>query len=83
MAGRQVPRDTDMQAEAIGNAIDPEHDLKRGDLVFWRGHVAIMTDGETIIHANGYTMMVSREPLAEAIGRIEPLYGKPTGYRRP
>ena len=83
MSGRQVPRDTDMQAEAIGHAIDPESGLKRGDLVFWRGHVAIMTDSGTIIHANGYTMMVSLEPLAEAIGRIEPLYGKPTGYRRP
>ncbi|WP_163272225.1 NlpC/P60 family protein [Chelativorans alearense] len=82
MAGRNVPRDTDMQAEGIGAALDPEKGLKRGDLVFWRGHVAIMTDGAHVIHANGHTMTVSREPLGEAIRRIEPLYGMPTGYRR-
>jgi len=83
MAGHKTPRDTDMQAERIGSPLNPEDGLKRGDLVFWRGHVAIMTDTETILHANGYTMTVSQEPLAEAISRIEPLYGKPTGFRRP
>jgi hypothetical protein len=42
-----------------------------------------MTDSQTIIHANGYTMSVSCERLADAIRRIEPFYGKPTGFRRP
>lgn len=83
MAGRQVPRDTDMQAAAVGTPLDAEAGLRRGDLVFWRGHVAVMTDGSSLIHANGYTMTVSREPLAEAIRRIAALYGEPTGYRRP
>ncbi|WP_309084284.1 C40 family peptidase [Chelativorans sp.] len=82
MAGRNVPRDTDMQA-TIGVPVEPEAGLQRGDLVFWRGHVAIMTDADHIIHANGYTMTVWEEPLAEAMRRIEPLYGRPTGYRRP
>jgi cell wall-associated NlpC family hydrolase len=82
MAGRKVPRDTDMQAEGIGHPVEAAG-LRRGDLVFWRGHVAIMTDGETVIHANGHTMTVAREPLSEAVGRIERLYGRPTGYRRP
>lgn len=86
MAGRAVLRDTDMQATTIGTALDPGADfanLRRGDLVFWKGHVAIMTDADTMIHANGHTMLVSNEPLRTAIDRIGYLYGGPTGFRRP
>ena len=53
MCGRKVLRDTDMQAETIGDPIDPGEGLRRGDLVFWKGHVAIMRDEKHIIHANG------------------------------
>lgn len=81
VAGRVAPRDTDMQERAFAQ-VGPA-DLRRGDLVFWKGHVAVMLDAENVIHANGHTMLVSRERLAEAIGRIEPLYGRPTSYRRP
>jgi len=84
MAGRTVLRDTDMQERSVGDAIDPARfPLRRGDLVFWKGHVAIMTDGANVIHANGHTMLVSREPLAQAVARIAPVYGQPTSYRRP
>ena len=86
MAGRAVRRDADQQGESAGAAIDagPAYEnLRRGDLVFWKGHVAIMTDAENMIHANGHTMLVSREPLAAAVERIGYLYGKPTGFRRP
>jgi cell wall-associated NlpC family hydrolase len=83
MAGRKALRDSDMQAETLGEPIEPGGQLRRGDLVFWKGHVAIMTDPETILHANGHTMMVSRERLADAVDRIGYLYGTPTGYRRP
>jgi cell wall-associated NlpC family hydrolase len=86
MAGRNVLRDSDMQADTIGDPLDPGPDyarLVRGDLVFWKGHVAIMTDPKTMIHANGHTMTVAREGLAEAIARIGYLYGQPTGFRRP
>lgn len=86
MAGRDVLRDSDMQAAGLGAPIDPGADfsgLRRGDLVFWKGHVAIMTDGENMIHANGHTMLVSREGLRDAIDRIGYLYGGPTGFRRP
>ena len=82
MAGKTVLRDSDMQAATIGGPVGPEQ-LKRGDLVFWKGHVAIVTDPETIIHANGHTMTVALEPLADAVSRIGYLYGQPTGYRRP
>jgi cell wall-associated NlpC family hydrolase len=86
MTGRDVLRDTDMQAGSIGNVIDPGggyQRLQRGDLAFWKGHVAIMTDAENMIHANGHTMLVSREPLLAAIERIAYLYGGPIGFRRP
>jgi cell wall-associated NlpC family hydrolase len=86
MAGRTVPRDTDMQASGLGEPFDPGADLaglRRGDLVFWKGHVAIMLDGKNIIHANGHAMMVSRERLSDAVERIAYLYGGPTGFRRP
>jgi cell wall-associated NlpC family hydrolase len=86
MAGRDVLRDSDMQAGNLGEPFDPGSDfsgLQRGDLVFWKGHVAIMTDGETMIHANGHTMLVSREGFQEAVNRIGYLYGGPTGFRRP
>ncbi len=83
MAGTSVLRDSDMQAASIGTSIDPKDGLRRGDLVFWKGHVAIMTDPETIIHANGHTMTVARESFADAVSRIGYLYGQPTGYRRP
>ena len=86
MTGRQVLRDSDMQAASIGTPFEPGPDfsgLRRGDLVFWKGHVAIMTDAKDMIHANGHTMLVSREGLREAVERISYLYGGPTGFRRP
>lgn len=86
LSGRMVLRDTDMQAASIGDALDPGSDLsglQRGDLVFWKGHVGIMRDEETLLHANGHSMSVASEPLHNAIERISHLYGRPTGFRRP
>lgn len=82
MTGRTAPRDSDMQAAGLGTPIERSA-LTRGDLVFWKGHVAIMEDAETILHANGHTMSVAREGLDAAIERIGWLYQQPTGYRRP
>ncbi|MEQ8480617.1 MAG: C40 family peptidase [Hoeflea sp.] len=84
MTGRKAPRDSDQQAAGLGYAIDPLVDgLRRGDLVFWKGHVGFLEDEHTLLHASGGTMTVTREPLAAAIDRIARLYGPPTGYRRP
>ncbi|WP_018235337.1 NlpC/P60 family protein [Ensifer sp. BR816] len=82
MAGRSAPRDSDMQASGLGSVIARD-DLRRGDLVFWKGHVAIMEDEKSLVHASGHTMTVAREGLEDAIRRIGWLYGEPTGYRRP
>ncbi|HLP66380.1 MAG TPA: NlpC/P60 family protein [Rhizobium sp.] len=82
MTGRSAPRDTDMQSVGLGIEIG-HNDLRRGDLVFWKGHVAIMEDDKTLLHANGHTMTVAREEFEVAVKRIGWLYDLPTGYRRP
>ena len=79
--GLACPRDTDQQ-EMLGRAIDRAQ-FGRGDLVFWKGHVAIGLDSTRIIHANGSHMMVAIEPLDSAISRIGAAgSGEPTSYRR-
>ena len=86
MCGKIVPRDTDMQAAGLGAEIDPGPDyagLQRGDLVFWKGHVAIAEDNKMAIHASGHSMQVVREPIHDTIDRIARLYGSPTCVRRP
>ncbi|MDB5588049.1 MAG: hydrolase Nlp/P60 [Devosia sp.] len=78
-SGQACPRDSDQQA-AMG---EPVETLRRGDLVFWRGHVAILTSATDIVHANATHMAVVIEPLAEAIARtVARGSGEPTAYRR-
>ena len=79
--GRACPRDTDQQA-ALGEEIGRQA-FGRGDLVFWKGHVAIGLDQARIVHANAHHMMVAIEPLETAIDRIAAGgHGQPTGFRR-
>ena len=78
-AGTAVLRDTDMQRDTIGTALDPGAGTARGDLVFWPGHVAVVLGDGRIVHASGRHMSVVTEPLAEALARI----GAPTVVRRP
>jgi cell wall-associated NlpC family hydrolase len=44
--------------------------LRRGDLVFWKGHVGIMVDEARMLHASGHHMTVAIEPLRQAVERI-------------
>jgi len=67
--GIACPRDSDMQERALGIAIDIGS-LKRGDLVFWKGHVAIARDAATLVHANAFHMAVAYEPVVAALARI-------------
>lgn len=80
--GLAAPRDSDMQLVEIGSAIEVGSDLRRGDLVFWRGHVGIMTDAAHMLHANAFHMRVVVEPLAEAVARIEATGSDIIGVRR-
>ncbi len=68
--GLDCPGDSDLQMERFGRPLAPEEPLRRGDLLFWRGHVAIAVDAERLIHANGHAMAVSYEGRAEAVERI-------------
>lgn len=71
--GVACPRDSDMQERDLGTALDagPGLDaLRRGDLLFWKGHVALVRDDRTIVHASGHTMSVIVEDMAQAIARI-------------
>ena len=72
-AGMLAPRDSDMQEAQLGHQIALAGDLsglQRGDIMFWKGHVGLMRDATTLIHANGHHMLVVSEPLAEAAARI-------------
>ena len=72
-AGIAAPRDSDMQQAELGQPVrisDAFEGLERGDLVFWPGHVAIMSDSEMMVHANAHHMAVVVEPLPEAALRI-------------
>ena len=84
-SGVACPRDSDMQRAWCGDEIeawDQPGRLRRGDLLFWKGHVGIMLDPETLLHSNGTFMTTMSEPLTPAIERIANEYGEPIGARR-
>lgn len=71
--GYKVMRNSSDQEKTLGSTIVSSAELTRGDLVFWKGHVGIMTDPETLLHANMHHAMTAKEPLAEAVTRLEKL----------
>ena len=80
--GIACPGDSDMQA-ALGGPLDGPEALRRGDLIFWKGHVAMALDAERLIHANAFHMAVTIEGIPEAIARIAGQGdGPPTAFRR-
>jgi len=79
--GKAAPRDTDMIEKALGDAV-PISGVRRGDLVFWKGHMGVMLDEKRLLHANAFHMAVAIEPLAEAIARIEKAAGPVTSVKR-
>jgi hypothetical protein len=81
-AGVSAPRDSDMQEQELGQVVEGNN-LQRGDLIFWKGHVGVMRDANTLLHANAHHMAVASEPLAHACDRILAKGGGPvTGLRR-
>jgi cell wall-associated NlpC family hydrolase len=81
-AGLDAPRDSDMQEAALGALLPSDAPLQRGDLVFWRGHVGLMADATTLLHANAFHMAVAEEPLAAAVARIRDTGGGVITARR-
>ncbi|SEA80395.1 C40 family peptidase [Rubrimonas cliftonensis] len=81
-AGFDCPRDSDMQEAAPGRDVAPGRE-RRGDLIFWRGHVGVMLSPSRMLHANANSMTTRIEPLAEAAARIAAAgYGEPLARRR-
>ncbi len=68
-AGIACPRDSDMQAASLGKAMTNSDKLQRGDLIFFPGHVGIMTDHSNLLHANAFHGRVVVEPLNDVIAR--------------
>jgi len=83
-AGIGCPRDSDMQQDGLGRALDAAESkkLRRGDLMFWNGHVAIVRDADTIVHANAHHMATTIENTREAIARIKAAGSEITAIRR-
>jgi len=69
-AGLACPRDSDMQLDALGRPLDAADAPQRGDLLFWKGHVAIARDADTIVHANAFHMSTVIEDRRAALTRI-------------
>ena len=83
-AGVGCLRDSDMQQDGLGSALDAAESkkLQRGDLVFWNGHVAIARDADTIVHANAHHMATVIENTSEAIARIKAAGSEITAIKR-
>jgi cell wall-associated NlpC family hydrolase len=72
MVGTAAPRDSDLQEAALGQPVAEwsTDTLRRGDLLFWPGHVAIALGPGLVIHANAHHMAVAVEDAAAAVQRI-------------
>ena len=80
MCGHACPRDSDMQEAVLGAPVSGN--LARGDLVFWKGHVGILQDADTLLHANATHMCVVSEPFGPATKRIGETAGDIRQIRR-
>lgn len=82
--GIPCPGDSDLQWASVGTGLAEGADLRRGDLLFWKGHVAMVTGPDRMIHANGFRMAVTYEGVAEGLARIRAQEGDVfLGCRRP
>jgi cell wall-associated NlpC family hydrolase len=83
-SGIGCPRDSDMQESSLGRTLSPTEALKprRGDLMFWKGHVAIVRDATTLVHANAHHMATAIEPIHNAVARIKAAGSAVTSVRR-
>jgi cell wall-associated NlpC family hydrolase len=83
-AGTGCPRDSDMQQDGLGRALNTAEmmNLQRGDLIFWKGHVAIVRDADTIVHANAHHMATVIDNTREAIARIKAAGSEVTAIKR-
>jgi cell wall-associated NlpC family hydrolase len=82
--GMGCPRDSDMQQDGLGRELNADEikKLQRGDLIFWKGHVAIVRDADSMVHANAHHMATVVENTQEAITRIRASGSEVTAIKR-
>ncbi|MEM7722985.1 MAG: C40 family peptidase [Pseudomonadota bacterium] len=81
--GVDCPRDSDQQEAQVGETLADDEAPQRGDLVFWKGHVGLMTSDTMLLHANAHHMAVAYEPYDEAVARIaKDEFGQITSRKR-
>jgi cell wall-associated NlpC family hydrolase len=81
--GLPCPGDSDQQQAELGQPLPANTPAQRGDLFFWKGHVALAVDDRTLIHANAHHMAVAYEPIDAALARILAQGGGPvTAHKR-
>jgi dipeptidyl peptidase-like protein/NlpC/P60 family protein len=83
-AGTGCPRDSDMQQDGLGRGLNVAESkkLQRGDLIFWKGHVAIVRDADSIVHANAHHMATTIENTRDTIARIKAAGSEITAIKR-
>jgi cell wall-associated NlpC family hydrolase len=84
-AGMACRRDSDMQLAGVGRLLNEDEagHLQRGDLIFWKGHVAIVRDADTIVHANAFHMATAIESTSDAVARIRAAGSEVLAVKRP
>ncbi len=69
--GQACPGDSDQQERELGQIVTTPDDMRRGDLLFWKGHVAMVADADMLIQATAHHMAVVHEPIRTTIQRIK------------
>jgi len=64
------PGDSDLQEAALGHSLAENEPVLRGDLYFWKGHVAMALNATELIHVNAFHMAITVEPIDATIRRI-------------
>ena len=67
---RFYPRDTKDQLRFSKSNVKRKN-YKKGDVIFWKGHVAICIDNKNLIHAYGPEQKVIIMPINKTVERIE------------
>lgn len=82
-AGRSAPRDSDQQERSIGAVVDGGVEAAvPGDLLYLKGHVVMLAEPNSVIHANAHHMAVAKEPLGGFLERMTGLGLAVTTVRR-
>ena len=71
LCGLRCPGDSDQQLAKLGQNIDIDTTQEKGDILFWKGHVALALNARQVLHANAYHMSTVIEELSEAVIRIK------------